>query len=379
MKWSRASESENSENQKHLLTCVTGVAGCAKLSRGGSVGKVTKVGIDLAKRTSHLVAVNHRGKVLHKRKFNTEELLSEVKKLGDDFEVILEACGASHHYGRELERHGYQSTLLPAQVVAKYRVKQKNDYNDAYAETEAASRSDVCAVPVKDLERQEAQHLLRVRERVLKEMIALSNQLHGVMLEYGQHTSRGHRRLSAAVSSFLIEGTLSELPARLLREDVEHLELLILRLKSLDREVKKFVERTPLALRMCTVPGVGPVTALSIYAAATNPERFKDSREFTAWLGLVPVQFSTGGETRLGSLPKNGSYPLRRLLIHGARSVMRLSGKKDDTLSLYAARLDAKKTRNKAVVAVANKMARILWRVMVSADDQYDPRHNSGA
>lgn len=332
---------------------------------------ITTVGIDLAKRNCHFVGVNHTGRLVLKRKCSTERLLLEVERLGQEFTIAFEACGSSHYWGREFQKRNYKVKLLPAQHVARYRLNQKNDYNDAQAICEASVRPNVYPVAVKDLGRQEVQHFLRVRERLIGEEVRIANQLHGLLLEYGYRAPKGHLRLIRFVRELLVEEALTGPIREILREDESALETVRVRLHGMERAMKGIAQRDSLLRRMMSIPGVGVITALAAYCATPDPQQFKSGRSFAAFHGLVPVQYSTGGETRLGSLPKNGSYPLRRLLIHGARSVLRYSKGRTDSLSLYAVRLDAKKQRNVAIVAIANKIARILWAIMASDDGQY--------
>lgn len=336
---------------------------------------ITVVGIDLAKSVCHLVGINHTGRVIVKKKFRQSELLSAVNSLGSNLTVAIEACGSSHYWGRELIRHGHSPKLIPPQHVKQFRVNQKNDYNDALATGEASLRANIHPVPVKDLDRQDLQHVLKIRERTIKEQISVVNQLHGIFLENGYAAPKGVTNLIKFTKNLLLEESRLSLTAReFIRDEVEVLISLTRRIKDQNDKMKYLAKEHPLIARMQSVPGVGPVTSLAIFSSVTNPYQFKSGRQFAAWLGLVPVQYSTGGKTKLGSISKKGSFPLRRLLIHGARSVVRYAEGKEDQLSLWVLQLAERKAKNVAIVALANKMARILWRIMISPNSHYEPR-----
>lgn len=338
--------------------------------------RISTVGLDIAKKIHHLVCVNPEGKVLKREKFPSVEFESRIKNIGSGFTVALEACGGSHYVGRQLVAAGYDVKLIPAQHAAVYRLNQKNDYRDAEAICEASTRVQIKPVPIKEVERQEAQHLVRIRERVIRDKTALGNQLHGMLLEYGYHAPKGHLKLKAYVIDLISDETarLSLLMKRLLQDEITHLVILMEKLKKLNKEVARMVKGNPLMSRMKEIPGVGDITAISVYASSNEPKRFKNGRYYAAFLGLTPQQHSTGGKTRLGKIPKAGTYPLRRLLIHGARSVLKYASEQStDRLSLYAARLNMRnKDRKLICVALANRIARILWIIM-NSQESYNP------
>lgn len=336
---------------------------------------ITVIGIDLAKSICHLVGINHQGRVLVKKKFKQSELLSTVNSLGNNLVVAIEACGSSHYWGRELLRYGHRPKLIPPQHVKQFRVNQKNDYNDALATGEASLRASIIPVPVKDLARQDLQHFLKIRERTIKEQTATANQLHGIFLENGHCAPKGISNLIKFTSIELLkENSLSLVAQEFVKTELVNLISINTRIKIQNDKLKDLAKTDSLLLRMQSVPGVGPVTALAIFASVPDPYLFKSGRHFAAWLGLVPIQHSTGGKTRLGSISKKGSFTQRRLLIHGARSVIRTAEGKEDQLSLWVLELAKRKAKNVAIVGLANKMARILWHIMTSANSHYEPR-----
>jgi transposase len=227
---------------------------------------ITLIGIDLAKRYSHISAQNHAGKIVYRRKVATPELLNEVETLSGKFKIAMEACGSSNHWGRIFQEKGYEVKLIPPQYVKAYRTKQKNDYNDAQATCEASKRADIHPVPVKDLDRQTAQHIIRVRQRLLKDRVELVNHLHGVLAEYGYNSPKGYKRLIKYVREELfLKGALNRESARLISADLEELEIKQLRIDKITKEIKDIVKKDPELSRMLSIPGVGEITALSIY------------------------------------------------------------------------------------------------------------------
>jgi len=328
---------------------------------------ITLLGIDLAKRYSHIICQNHKGKTILKKKVATLDLVKEVKVLGDNFKIVMEACGGSNHWGRELEKNNYKVELLPPQYVASYRLRQKNDYNDARAACEASKREDIHPVPVKSLEKQMAQHFIRSRRRLIDDLVGLANHLHGMLSEYGFYSPKGHNKLVEYLKTeVLTSDTLNKEIKELIEYDLAELEERQKRINEVTNKIKVICKQNKELKRMMTVPGIGPITALSVYGAVEDLTRFKNGRQFAAFLGLVPRQYSTGGETILGHIPKNGKFPLRTLLVHGARSVISHAHKRNDQLNLWVTELEKRKHRNLATVALANKLARILWSVSTS-------------
>jgi transposase len=214
-------------------------------------------------------------------------------------------------------------------------------------------------VEVKTIASQELQHLHRIRERVIKAKVAASNELRGMLLEYGVAMAQGKKALKSA-PELICASSLSEFGKELMLEVWHDVQLLEEQLAILDSRVRKLSSSHPI----CRIPGVGPVIATAVVAAVSNPAQFKNGRQFAASLGLVPKHSGTGGKVKLLGISKRGDGYLRRQLIHGARSVLYVAGKKTDRLSLWATRLKTSRGWNRAAVALANKNARIIWALM---------------
>ncbi|OEF87651.1 IS110 family transposase, partial [Vibrio breoganii] len=215
---------------------------------------------------------------------------------------------------------------------------------------------------------QDAQMLLRIRERLVKQRTKLSNQIRGMLLEYGLCINKGTAALRRALPEFLedADNSLTWTARSLFSELYEEYLLLSDKIEKVDKKIKAFTNENELCQLAQTVTGIGPITALALYAAIGNGKHFANGRHFAAWCGLVPRQHSTGGKSVLYGISKKGNIVLRALLVHGARSVLNVVDKKEDKLSVWATNLKMKKSYNVACVALANKLARVVWSVIAN-------------
>lgn len=275
----------------------------------------------------------------------------------------MEACSGAHYWGREFSRRGYEVKLIAPQFARPFRKSQKNDAADAEAIAEAASRESMRFVALKTEEQQEVQVLHRVRTRLIKARTALTNEMRGIVAEFGYVMAQGTSALKKWVST-LEETKLSESMKLVLRNLYEELLVVEERVEFYDKKVALVSQSNDLCKRGLTVPGVGPAIATAVFAAIGKGNQFKNGRAFAASLGLVPSQFSTGGKSTLGGISKRGDRYLRQLFVQGARSVVINAHRHTDALSLWVVKLRATKGFNKASVAVANRISRILWAVM---------------
>ena len=325
------------------------------------------IGLDIAKNVFHAVLVTSRGTITKKKQMKRSAVLGFFARL-EPATIIMEACGSSNYWGRELQKVGHEVKLIAPQYVVAYRRKNKNDYNDAQAIAEASQRDDMTFVPIKSIEQQDAQMSLRVRDRLVKQRTRLSNQIRGMLLEYGLCMNKGAVALRRALPEFLedAENGLTTV-SRILFSDLydEYLSLCE-KIEQADHRLKIFAKEQEVCQLAQSVIGVGPVTAVALYAAIGNGQYFANGRHFSAWCGLVPRQHSTGGKSSLYGITKKGNAVLRTLLVHGARSVLCNVDKKKDKLSLWAAHLKSTKSFNTACVALANKLARIVWSVVAN-------------
>lgn len=334
------------------------------------------VGLDIAKNTFHAVQMDERGNVLGRKRLKRHMVCQWFATLPPS-RVVMEACGSAHYWGRQLRALGHEVQQIPAQHVVAYRRKGKNDYNDAEAIAEASQRPTMSFVALKSVAQQEMQALLRIRERRISERTRLANQIQGLAAEFGVAIGRGRAAIVVDLAERLAQPD-NGLPVRMrgwlsqLREEYLALDEAI---KGLDIEVKALVNEQAVCQRAMTVPGIGPINAAALYASIGNGQGFRNGRHFAAWCGLVPRQNSTGDKTVLGSITKRGNRQLRQLLIHGARSALLWADKHDkpDALLQWAVHLKTHKHHNKATVALANKLARIVWSVMAN-EQTYQPR-----
>mgnify|MGYP006289993805 CR=1 FL=1 len=328
--------------------------------------KVVRLGVDLGKNTFHLVGVDAAGQLALKKKRTRRNLLAFLAQL-EPCLIGLEACGGAHHWAREMAKLGHEVRLMNPKFVKAYVQGNKNDYNDAAAICEAVGRPGMRFVAVKTVEQQEMQVLHRLRSGAVKARTALANQIRGVLGEFGLVVGQGLGRLRRALPEILedadnglsprLRGWLAEL-SRQLRQWDEQVE-------AYDEEVERLYRADEACRRLGQVPGIGPVVATALVGQLADGRGFQHGRQFSASLGLVPRQHTTGGEPRLLGISKRGDRYLRTQLIHGARAVVSRIEGKTDALSRWLQRLVATRGKNKAAVALANKNARIAWALLV--------------
>ena len=329
------------------------------------MNKITTIGLDLAKSVFHLVCCDKRGKVVQKKMLRRSQLLKYFVNLPGCL-VGMEACASAHYWARELEVLGHQVRLISPQFVKAYVRGNKNDYNDALAIAEAVVRPEMRFVAVKTTDQQDLQALLRLREGCLKERTALCNRIRGLLAEYGLTLPRGVNVLRQHLPELLEDGKngLNDLFRRLLAEGYQQLKELDRHIASYTQELERQAQQHDECRRLQTIPGYGPIVASAFHSVIGNGEAYRRGRDVPASLGLVPRQHSSGGKNVLLGISKRGDRYLRSLLVHGARSVVIQAGKKDDRLSRWINRIRAERGFNKAVVALANKMARIGWAIL---------------
>jgi len=329
------------------------------------MNKITTIGLDLAKNVFHVVCCNARGKVVGKKMLKRSQVLTYFVNLPSCL-VGMEACASAHYWARKLDGLGHQVKLIPPQYVKAYVRGNKNDYNDALAIAEAVIRPEMRFVAVKTTDQQDLQALLRLRNGCMKERTALCNRVRGLLAEYGLILPKGVNVLRRHLPVFLedAENGLNELFRRLLAEGYQQLQDLDRHIDSYTQELERQAQQYDECRRLQTIPGYGPIVASAFHSAIGNGEAYRRGRDVSASLGLVPRQHSSGGKDVLLGISKRGDRYLRSLLVHGARSVVIQAGKKDDRLSRWINKIRAKRGFNRAVVALANKMARIGWAVL---------------
>jgi transposase len=330
---------------------------------------IASIGIDLGKTTFHLVALDDHGNIIIRKKFSRKQLLAYTANLPSSL-VGIEACSGAHFIGARLRDQDHQVRLIPAQFVKPFVKSNKNDFIDAEAIAEAVSRQNMRFVPIKTDDQLDLQALHRVRDRLVHRRTAVINQIRGFLLERGITFAKGPANLRNRMPD-IVEDADANLTPRMrtlldrLWQEWKQLESGI---ETASNEIEQIASQDEACQRLRQIPGVGPLVSTATVAAIGNGAAFRKGREFAAWLGLVPRQYSTGGKARLYGISKRGNNYLRRMFIHGARAV--LMRVKYDTAGLgqWVHQLEARTTRNKVIVAVANKLARIAWAVLFKAE-----------
>ena len=290
--------------------------------------------------------------------------------------IGMEACGGAHYWARCFKDLGFEVKLMSPQFVKPYVKGNKNDANDAAACAEAVTRPTMNFVPIKTVEQQDIQLLHRVRSRLVSQRTALTNQIRGLLAEYGIVVNKGIASLRRRLPEILEEeqNELTEFGKEIFQELYDELCSLTKRIDKYEEKVKvlsKYDERCRI---LETIPGIGKLTSTAFVAAVGNAEVFAKGRQLSAWLGLVPKQHSSGGKTRLLGISKRGDRYLRSLFIHGGRSVAKTAQKKKDRYSLRVQALIERCGMNKTVVAIANKNVRIAWALLKN-NTAFDPNY----
>jgi transposase len=339
--------------------------------------QIHSVGIDLGKTTFHLVALGAAGKVLVRKKFTQRQLLTYTASMQTSL-IGLEACSGAHFLGRALRKQGHDVRLIAAQFVKPFVKSNKNDFVDAEAIAEAVERKNMRFVPIKTDDQLDLQAIHRVRDRLISRRTAVINQLRAFLLERGLVFAKTPAKLRAAMSDIL-ENAEADLTPQMRNL----IDLLWGEWKTVEQQIEVLrleLERISAADAGCTrlrqIPGIGPIVATAIVAAIGNGAAFHKGREFSAWLGLVPRQYSTGGKAKLLGISKRGNVYLRKILIHGARAAVLRIKRDRSSIGAWMDALDARAPKNVVVVATANKLARIAWAVLSSGED-YRPIANA--
>ena len=327
--------------------------------------KVTLIGIDLAKSIFQVCGVNQAGKRKFNRQVRRKRLMAFLLQY-PDATIAMEACSGSNYWGRTLQQHGFKVMLIPPQHVKPFVKGNKNDRNDAFAITEAARRPDLKCVEPRTLAQTDMIQVHRVLDQMVRQRTALINQIRGLLNEYGVVVAQGKERLLAAMPDLLedAENGLTPSSRALYQEMLEQWRQANEAIERIERGLSNQARANEDAQRLMKMKGVAVKISTATVAHAGNGHGYKSGRHFSANLGLVPREHSSGGQQRLGGITKRGNQYLRRLLIQGAWSVLRNADKNDDRMSRWARQLVERRGKHKAVVAVANKMARIMWSML---------------
>lgn len=326
--------------------------------------QITTVGIDLAKNVFQVDGVNEHGKATLRKRLRRDQVALFFANLPSCV-IGMEACAGAHHWARKLQALGHTVRLIAPQFVKPYVKSNKNDAADAEAICEAAGRPSMRFVPIKNVEQQSVLALHRARQGFVKARTAQANQIRGLLGEYGLVVPQGIAHITKRVPE-LIEDARNELPGAfrmLIDRLLDHLKLLQRQAEEIEDQIQAWHRANDASRRLEKVPGIGPLTASALAATVGDARNFENGRQLAAWLGLVPRQHSTGGKPTLLGMSKRGDPYLRTLLIHGARAVIYRATLRASSEN-WLVRLTARRNKNVAAVALANKTARVVWALL---------------
>jgi transposase len=339
------------------------------------MSQVSVLGIDIAKQVLHVVGMDDTSTIVWRKRLTRSALIPLIARI-PPVVIGMEACGGAHYWARRFGEHGHIVKLMAPQLVKPYLKSNKHDMADAEAIGEAVTRPTMRFVPVKELAQQDFQALHRVRERLVKARTALINEMRGLLSEYGIVLPQGVTKFRQGLLPIL-EQEQEKLTARgraIFKQLDAEWRALEERLAYSNEPLESIGQAHPVCQRLMTIPGIGPLTATALVAAVNDATHVKNGRQLAAWLGLVPRQHSTGGKPHLLGISTRGDRYLRKLLVHGARATLRWTKLKHDRRSQWVHALIARRGTNRAVVALANKNARMAW-VLLTTDQVYTPAY----
>jgi len=325
--------------------------------------KLNTISIDLAKHVFQVMGFTNTGKTLFNKRLNRQQLI-EFMQMQIKCRVVMEACYSSHYWGRTFESMGHNVGLIPAQHVTPFVRGNKNDSNDTLAIFEASSRPFIRFVPIKTTAQQEVLILHRLHEKLLGTRIATSNQLRGLLTDFGIIFPVGHKGFNEKLIDLCSDESLSETLRWLINDVYAEYTLLKKRIKAIEKKLKLEIEQHPLGKIVLSIPGIGYLNASAFIASIGNGQAFASAKDFSVWLGLTPKQFASGNKSIMTGISKRGDGYLRKMLIHGARAVVNTAGKKQDALNQWVCQLRERKSFNCTAVATAHKLARIMWTLL---------------
>jgi len=323
------------------------------------------ISIDLAKNVFQVCILDDHNNIISNKKVTRKKLIETVMQ-STAKRIVMESCYSSNYWGREFIKLGYQVDLIPPRIVKPFVNGNKTDHNDAIAIGEASMRPKVKFVPVKTIEQQDGQCLFKIRDRLIKQRTALTNQIRGLMSEYGIIFATTVIKLRNKIPYILedADNELTVVSQIFLNELYEDLIYFDKRIKSIEKQSRGLMKNNDEYNRLLSIPGIGEVTASLLLTVISHPDHFKSARQFSAYLGLTPKQHSSGDTVKMLGISKRGNSTLRKNLILGAKAVIRYCANKTDRISLWLKSLLEKKPHNKVAVALANKIARTAWSLL---------------
>lgn len=329
--------------------------------------EISVLGIDLAKAVFHLYGLDRQGKPALRRVLRRSAFKEFMVRLAPT-RVVMEAGRGSNYWAREFSALGHEVKLITPQFVKPFVKSNKNDFNDAEAIVEASLRPTMRFVSVKTEESQDIQGTHRLRENLVRQKVSMINMLRGLLAEYGVVLSLNAQRKVLFEARLMIEkrSDWAKADFEMILESVHELEV---KIERLDKKILELAKRNETSRRLMNIPGVGPLTATAFLTTANAISSFSNGREFSAWLGLVPKQNSSGGRVNLLGISKRGDKYLRKLLVHGSRAILIKAHLKVDRLHRWGTEKKEKRGANKAAIGLANKRARIIWAMMTRNEE----------
>ena len=340
--------------------------------------KLTTIGIDLAKNVFQVHGADGKGKAVLKKQLKRAQMLPFFANL-TPCRIGMEACGSAHYWARKLQALGHTVQLIAPQYVKPFVKRNKNDAADAEAICEAMTRPNMPTVPIKNASQQAILSVHRARQAFVKARTAQANQIRGLLTEYGIVIPKGIGHITKRVPEILEDGE-NDLPGSfrlLIGRLADHLKELDRQIGELETQIQLWHKDNSASKKLAKIPGVGPITASATVASVGDARNFKNGRQLAAWLGIVPRQHSTGGKSTLLGISKRGDTYLRTLLIHGARAVIRVAERKPNP-DPWLKNLLARRHKNVAAVALANKNVRTIW-ALLAHDRDYEPGYAKAA
>jgi transposase len=335
------------------------------------VEQIIRIGMDTSKNFFQLHGVDAAERPVLRKKLRRNEVLAFFAKLAPTV-IGMEACGAAHYWARELRKLGHEVRLMAPQHVKAYVKRNKNDGRDAEALCEAMSRPTMQFVPVKTEEQQAALMLAGVRQQLIARRTQLSNAIRGYAAEFGLTAAKGLDKIEPLLARIAQDTTVPELARELFAIHGQDYAQLQSKLKALDAKLLAWHRANATSRRLAQIPGVGPIGATALVMKTPDPCTFPSGRHFAAWLGLTPKDHSTAGKTRLGKITRAGDEALRSLLVAGATAVIQQVRRRRGHPSPWLLDLLNRKPPKLAAVALANKIARIAWKLMTTGE-MYNP------
>jgi transposase len=335
------------------------------------MNEIIRIGVDTSKSVFQLHGVDAAEQVVLRKKLRRRDFLAFLAKLPPT-RIGIEACGASHYWGRELAALGHEVVLLPPQYAKQYLMRGKNDAADAEAICEAMSRPRMRFVPIKTAEQQAAQMMMGTRDRLIGYRTQLSNAIRGNAAEFGLVAAKGLDKIEPLLARIASDPNVPELAKELFAVHGAEYARLKAQLRAIEAKLTTWHRHNELSRRLAQIPAIGPIGAARLAIKVTNPKAFRSGRDLAAWMGLTPRDHSTAGKQRLGVITRAGDESLRQALVVGATAVIQQVRKGRGKPSPWLVELVKRKPPKLAAVALANKTVRIAWKLMVSGE-HYNP------